>query len=342
MKPVLVTGANGFLGGHLVRALREQGHGVHALDLAFDPADRGGLPADIPRTEGTVTDADLMAKLATDAGAIIHAAAIAHLWAERPGAHDAVNHEGTAVVASAARQAGIRLVLVSSYTTLVAESTVPGSTLTEAEAHSPEALLGPYPASKRRAELAVADAVHAGLDAVTVLPSAPVGPGDRGLTPPARMILDLARGATPAIVETEIDIVEVRALAQGIVAAMEKGTSGERYLLSGEGITLAALAEMVSGRMGRRAPTFRVPFPIALAAAHVEEQLSRIIGRAPTAPLAGVRIARKRVRLDSGHARATLGFRPPPVEDAVMGALDWFMAEGMLAEPSSKTAPARS
>ncbi|MEL6480453.1 MAG: NAD(P)-dependent oxidoreductase, partial [Pseudomonadota bacterium] len=80
MKPVLVTGANGFLGGHLVRTLREQGHGVHALDLAFDPADRGGLPADVPRTEGSVTDADLMAKLATDAGAIIHAAAIAHLW----------------------------------------------------------------------------------------------------------------------------------------------------------------------------------------------------------------------------------------------------------------------
>ncbi|MEL6766381.1 MAG: NAD-dependent epimerase/dehydratase family protein [Pseudomonadota bacterium] len=342
MRPVLVTGANGFLGGHLVRALRAKGYGVHALDLGFDPAARGGLPAEVARMEGTVTDRALMTRLAGEAGAIIHAAAIAHLWAARPGAHDAVNHEGTAIVAEAARGAGIRLVHVSSYTTLVAESTVPGATLTEAEAHAPEALLGPYPASKRKAELAVEEAARDGLDAVTVLPSAPVGPGDRGLTPPARMILDLARGATPAIVETEIDIVEVRALADGIVAAMERGERGERYLLSGEGITLAALAEMVSTRMGRRAPTARVPFAIALAAAHVEEQIGSLVGRAPTAPLAGVRLARKRVRLDAGHARATLGFHSPPAEEAVMAAIDWFIAEGVVAERTGTTSSARS
>ncbi|MEM8760596.1 MAG: NAD-dependent epimerase/dehydratase family protein [Pseudomonadota bacterium] len=335
MKPVLVTGANGFLGGHLVDALRAEGRTVHALDLRFDAAASGRLPADVLRTEGTVTDAPLIARLCSEAGAVIHAAAIAQLWAERPGAHDAVNFEGTVIVAEAARKAGIRMVHVSSYTTLVAESTVPGSTLTEAEAHDPETLLGPYPTSKRRAELAVETEARNGLDAVTVLPSAPVGPGDRSMTPPARMILDLARGATPAIVETEIDIVEVRALARGVVSALEKGASGERFLLSGEGVTFAALAELVAKRMRRSAPRAKVPFAIALAAAHVEERLGGLIGRAPKAPLTGVRLARRRVRLDAGHARMRLGFRPPPAEEAVAAAIDWFIAQGLLSPPKA-------
>lgn len=342
MKPVLVTGADGFVGRHLVETLRAAGRPVLALDMHFAPTEAGGLPADVARHVGTVTDRELMVRLCAEAGAVIHAAAIAHLWAERPGAHDAVNHEGTTAVAEAALAAGIRMVLVSSYTTLVAESTVPGSVLTEAEAHPPEALLGPYPASKRRAELAVEAAAVRGLDAVTVLPSAPVGPGDHGLTPPARMILDLARGATPAIVETEIDIVEVRALAGGIVAALDRGRAGERYILSGEGVTLARLAEVVAARMGRRAPSVKVPFVVALAAAHVEERIGTLIGRAPTAPLTGVRLARRRVKLDSGHARASLGFRAPPAEQAVMAALDWFMDEGMLARPAAEAVRERA
>ncbi|MEM8622329.1 MAG: NAD-dependent epimerase/dehydratase family protein [Pseudomonadota bacterium] len=326
MKPILVTGANGFVGRHLVRSLIDAGRPVMALDLEF----RADFPAEAERQTGTVTDAALMRSLAAESAGVIHAAAIAQLWAARPGAHDAVNYEGTVAVASAAQAAGVRLLLVSSYTTLVARSTVPTAVLTEAEAHAPETLLGPYPASKRRAEIAVDGLIAEGLDAVTVLPSAPVGPGDAGPTPPGRMILDLARGATPAIIATELDLVDVRSLASGILAAFDHGESGERFLLSGEAIGLGRFAELVCTTMGRRAPKIQVPFAMAETVSRIEELIGRGIGRAPTAPLTGVLLAKKRARLDSGKARHILGFRPAPLQDAVLSALEWFAGEGML------------
>ncbi|MEM6679380.1 MAG: NAD-dependent epimerase/dehydratase family protein [Pseudomonadota bacterium] len=331
MTAILVTGANGFLGRHLVTLLLGRGYSVIALDLAFTP----GMPVAAEYVTGTVTNRALVEELVARSAGVIHAAAIAHLWAPHPGAHDAVNREGTVVMAEAALKAGVRLLLVSSYTALVTRETARGALLSEAARPAPEALLGPYPASKRAAEMAVEAAAERGLDAVTVLPSAPVGPGDRAPTPPGRMILDFARGATPALVDTRLDLVDVRALADGILRAFEQAPAGGRYLLSGEEMSLASLAGIVAEAAGVRAPRARVPFALAFATAHVEDLIARATGRAPTAPLTGVRLAARSIRLDNSAAREALGYAPPPVRGAVADAVAWFRAEGMLpAQPS--------
>ncbi|MEM6488063.1 MAG: NAD-dependent epimerase/dehydratase family protein [Pseudomonadota bacterium] len=326
MRRVLVTGANGFVGRHVVETLAARGDRVRALDLAFDP----GIPPQVERVQATVTDAEAVTAAVEGCDGVIHAAAIADLWAEQRGAHLAVNLDGTQTVLGAARDSGARVVLVSSYTTLVAENTPLNAMLTEAELHEPDALLGPYPASKRWAEIAVEDAVEDGADALSVLPSAPVGPGDRRPTPPGRLILDLARGATPALIDTVLDVVDVRALALGIVAALDEGETGKRYLLSGQPLSLAGLARRVAEMTGVPAPRRRVPIRLALAAAQVEAGLSRLTRRPPRAPITGVRLAARRPRFDPGAARVDLGWHPPAIDDALLGALVWFHGEGML------------
>lgn len=323
---ILVTGAAGFVGRHVVHALAARGDVVVALDLDHAAA----LPEGVERRRATVTDPAGVRAAVEGCDGVVHAAAIATLWAERRGAHDAINREGTDIVLKAARDAGARFVLVSSYTTLVHAATPHGAWLTEGERHPPESLLGPYPASKRAAEIAVERAAEAGADALSVLPSAPVGPGDARPTPPGRMILDLARGATPALLDTTLDLVDVRALAAGIVAALDRGARGGRYLLSGEAVGLVDLAARIARLAGRRPVARTVPLSLALAVSHVEEALGRIVRRAPTAPMTGVRMAAIAPRFDAGLARRALGYVSPPIDDALADALAWYVDQGRL------------
>ncbi|MEO0821034.1 MAG: NAD-dependent epimerase/dehydratase family protein [Pseudomonadota bacterium] len=326
MRRVLLTGADGFVGRHVAARLMAGGAAVRAVDLAF----AADADARLEQVVASVTDRAAMREAVEGVEGVIHAAAIAELWAPTEGAHDAVNVGGTESVLAAAEAAELPFVLVSSYTTLVARDTWPGALLDERAEHDPGALLGPYPAAKRMAELAVEAAAARGLRALSVLPSAPVGPGDRNLTPPGRMLRDLAVGRVPTLINTTLDLVDVRALADGIVAALERGAAGQRYLLAGEGMTLDALAERVAAETGVAPPRARVPIGIALAAARVEALIGRLTGRAPTAPLTGVRIAARRVRLDATRARNALDFRPPPADAALTEALAWFRREGLL------------
>lgn len=326
MRRVLVTGADGFLGRHLVAALLARGDAAVGLDLAFAP----GFPDAAERRRATVTDRGAMRAAAEGCDAVIHAAAIADLWAERPGAHDAINREGTEIALDAAWAAGARFVLVSSYTTLVAADCPHGAWLTEGEVHPPDRLTGPYPASKRAAEIAVERAAEAGTHALSVLPSAPVGPGDASPTPPGRLLLDLARGRVPALMDSVIDLVDVRALAGGILAALDHGRPGRRYLLSGESVGLHDLAARVAALTARRPATGRVPARLALAFARAEETVATYVRRAPSAPLTGVRLAAIAPRFDPRLARRALGWAPPGIDDALAEALLWYAAEDRL------------
>jgi dihydroflavonol-4-reductase len=324
--PTLVTGAGGFLGGHVVAALAARGEAVRALDIAFPAA----LPEGAERIDGSILDAAVLAGAMAGTGAVIHCAAIADLWAPSRWAYDRVNMRGTCEVLIAARKAGARVVHVSSYVTLIGGPDQGEVTLDETLELTPTDLLGPYPRSKREAELAALSAARMGQEVVIVQPSAPVGPGDHRLTPPSRMIRDLAAGKTPAVLDCLLNLVDVRALAEGIIAARDKGQSGERYLLTGEDLTMAELAAKVAALTGVAAPRFRVPHWLALVAAKVEAGVSTLTKRPPTAPLTGVRLAGRRVRFDNAKARDELGFSPPPVDQALVDAVSWMRETGLL------------
>ena len=171
---------------------------------------------------------------------------------------------------------------------------------------------GPDPRWRREAGRAALSAVRMGQEVVIVLPSAPVGPGDHRLTPPSRMIRDLAAGKTPAVLDCLLNLVDVRALAEGVIAARDKGRSGERYLLTGEDLTMAELAAKVAALAGVAAPRFQVPHWLALAAARVEAGVSAMTKRPPTAPLTGVRLAGRRGGFGNPTPREARGVAPPP------------------------------
>ncbi|MEM6972559.1 MAG: NAD-dependent epimerase/dehydratase family protein [Pseudomonadota bacterium] len=327
MATVLVTGADGFVGRHLVSTLTARGDAVVALDLRFGSDDSASTG--VTRLEGSVLDAALLGQAMSGVDAVIHAAAVADLHAPQ-GGHDRINRGGTEAVLAAAEAARARFLLVSSYTALVGRQTRAGETVDPRQELAPDDLLGTYPASKRRAERAVAASAARGIHALSVLPTAPVGEGDHRPTPPGRMILDLARGATPALIDTRIDLVDVAALAKGIVAALDKGQPGARYVLAGESLTLASLAEKIAALTGQKAPKARVPMAVALAAARVEAGIAAITGRQPTAPLTGVRLAARPVEFATERTESDLGWQRPMLDDALARSLGWYRAVGML------------
>jgi dihydroflavonol-4-reductase len=326
--PTLITGAGGFLGGHVAAALAARGEAVRALDIAFPAA----LPEGAERIEGSILNPDLLSRAAAGAGAVIHCAAVADLWAPRNLVYHRVNMRGTCEVLIAARKAGARVVHVSSYVTLIGGPDRGEVTLDETVELPPSAMLGPYPRSKREAELAALSAARMGQEVVIVQPSAPVGPGDHRLTPPSRMIRDLAAGKVPAVLDCLLNLVDVRALAGGVIAARDKGRSGERYLLTGEDMTMAEVAAKVAALAGVAAPRIQVPYWLALAAARVEAGVSALTKRPPAAPLTGVRLAGRRVRFDNAKAREELGFAPPPVDQALADAVAWMRGAGLLGQ----------
>ncbi|GMG81272.1 NAD-dependent epimerase/dehydratase family protein [Paralimibaculum aggregatum] len=322
---VLVTGAGGFVGRHLVGQLVARGDEVVGVDRDLG----ADWPAALRGVTASVTDAAAMRAAAEGCDAVVHAAAVTGLWAPDPRIFERVNLGGTETVLAAAATAGAtRAVLVSSYTTLIAGArSDPETEVDETLELAPEALLGAYPASKRRAELAAAGGP---LPAAIVLPSAPVGPGDRTPTPPGALLRDLANGAIPAMISCGWNLIDVRALASGVLAALDRGIAGRRYLLVGEdmdtGAFLAAF-ERVSGVPGPRA---RVPYRVALTAARVEAGMAGLTGRPPRAPLTGVRLAGPWRRFSGARAAEELDFRAPPVEDALRAALLWMRERGML------------
>lgn len=316
---VLVTGAAGFLGRHLMARLAALGHEAVGIDARAAP----GVAV------GDITDAAAMGRAARGVDAVIHAAALSGLWARDPGAFDRVNHQGTRTVLWAAAEAGAsRAVLVSSYTTLITGGRrSPARRVDERDEHPPQALLGPYPAAKRRAELA---AVAAPIPTVIVLPTMPIGPGDVGPTPPGRLLCDLARGRLPAMLAGTWDLVDVRAVADSTIAGLSRGTPGQRYLLGGEGLDTDAFMALFAQVSGVRPPRARAPYGLALGVARIEAAVARLTGRAPSAPLTGVRLGAPRLWFDSSRARTELGHEPGPTARAITDALTWFRAEGRI------------
>ena len=327
---VLLTGATGFVGSAVARALLAGGFAVRAL--VRPGSDRRNLAAlAVAPVPGDLTDPASLRAAVGDCRYVFHVAADYRIWVPDPQAMRRVNVAGTEALMRAALAAGVeRVVYCSSVAAL--GLTADGSPADETTPVNPAAIVGSYKQSKYEAEQVVLRLVQeARLPAVIVNPAAPIGPHDIRPTPTGRMIADAAAGRMPAYIDTGLCVVHVDDVAAGHVLALQRGQIGERYILGGENLLLRELLGLVAAASGRAAPRLRLPrallWPLALGC----EAAARLGGVAPLVTRDHLRMARKKMFFSSARAMRELGFAPRPAGEAVRDAVAWFAAQQQAA-----------
>jgi dihydroflavonol-4-reductase len=327
--PVLVTGANGFVGSAVARALLKQGRKVRALvRRSSDRSNLRGLEVEL--REGALEDAASLKAAIDGAGALYHVAADYRLWVPRPEAMYRANVEGTRLIMEAAMAARVRRVV---YTSSVAVLGLrgDGAPSDETTPSTLDDMIGPYKRSKFMAEEIVRDMVSRGLPAVIVNPSTPIGPGDVKPTPTGRMIREAASGRMPAFVDTGLNLVHVDDVAAGHLLAEERGAIGERYILGGENLSLREILIRIARLAGRRPPSVALPIPALMPVAVAAEGMALLTGREPFVTRDGLRLARKKMFFASDKAKRDLGYAPRAVDLALADAVAWFQRLGIAA-----------
>jgi dihydroflavonol-4-reductase len=324
----LVTGATGFVGAAIARALAAAGWQVRVL--VRGGSDRSNLQQlAVEVVEGDLADLGSIERALDGCAGVFHAAADYRLGARDPKQLYRTNVEGTRNILNAARTARVaRIVYTSSVATIgIASDGAPG------EERTPVALsnmIGHYKRSKYLAEEVVRDAARAGVPVVIVNPSTPVGPGDIKPTPTGQLVLDAACGRMPAYVDTGLNIVHVDDVAAGHLLAYERGAPGERYILGGEDMTLQEILAQIARLVGRQPPRIRLPYAAVLPIAYLAEAFAKVSGRSGRVTLEGVRMSRKRMFFSSSKAVNELGYRWRPPLEAFEDALQWFRGRGLL------------
>lgn len=324
----LVTGATGFVGAAVVRALLAQGWQVRALARAgSDRTNLHGLPIEV--AAGDLTAAASLAPALADCQALFHVAADYRLGARDPQQLYRTNVEGTRAILAAAVRAGTQRIV---YTSSVATVGIPrdGSSGHEDTPVALDQMIGHYKRSKFLAEQVAREAAANGAPVVIVSPSTPVGPGDVKPTPTGRLILDAAAGRMPAYVDTGLNIVHVDDVAQGHLLAHARGRIGERYILGGENMTLREILTAVCALVGRSPPRVRLPYGAVLPIAVLAEGFARLTGRTGRITLEGVRMSRKHMFFASTKAVEELGYQWRAPLAAFADAIEWFRLHGRL------------
>jgi dihydroflavonol-4-reductase len=327
-KPVLVTGASGFVGAAVTRALLAQGRQVRVLlRPSSDRRNVAGL--EVEERIGSLEDAASLAAAIAGCGALYHVAADYRLWVRDERAMLQVNVEGTRLLMLAALDSGVeRVVYTSSVATLGLASD--GGLADETTPSRFSDMIGPYKRSKFLAEEVVRGLVaERALPAVIVNPSTPVGPGDVKPTPTGRLIVEAASGRMPAFVDTGLNIVHVDDVAAGHLLAEEKGVIGERYILGGENLALAEILRRIALLTQRKPPTLSIPIPLIWPIAIGAEAWASLSGKEPFVTRDGLRMARKKMFFSTAKAERALGYRARPAQDALRDAIAWFKTAGM-------------
>lgn len=305
----LVTGGAGFIGRHLVDSLRARGRAVRVLDRS----DPGDLPAEVELVRGSITDADTVARAVAGAERVFHVAGNPELWARSPDSFDDTNRAGAECVFEEAAKAGVaRLVLTSTHAIQV-RGPMPG----------------PYTRAKQAAERAALARAARGEPVVVVRPTMPVGPGDRNLTPPTRMLLDFLNGRHPAYLEFETNLIDVREVAEGHVLAAERGKPGVAYVLGRHNLMMSALLGELRRLTGLPMARLRVPYPLALLSALVSEAIAGLTGAPPAGSVEAVRLASALLPVADDPA-AALALPAWPLETALRDSIRWLDRAGHL------------
>src|ERR1700737_940839 len=322
-----VTGATGFVGSHVARVLAAQGADLRLLvRTSSDLRNIQELRAE--QVTGDLRDPAGLKKAVSGCDVVFHVAADYRLWVRDPDEMYRSNVEGTRAVLEAAKANGVRRVV---YTSSVATMgfTSNGHLANEDSPVSLANMIGPYKRSKFMAEEIARQASQSGMDVVVVNPTTPVGERDVKPTPTGRIVVDFLKKRIPAYVDTGLNLVDVAECARGHIAALEKGKSGERYILGGENLTLKQILDKLAVITGLPSPRIRVPYVLALATGVVDQVVTgHIRGREPRATIDAVRMGRKKMFVSSSKAERDLGWKTVPVDDALRRAVEWFQANG--------------
>lgn len=324
---VFITGATGFVGGHVARAYASQGATLRLLTRQTSRLDTlSGMDADT--VTGDLREPEKLRSALTGCDALVHVAADYRLWVRDPKQMYAANVDGTRELLKIARELGIpRAVYTSSVATMGFKSD--GSIVNEDTPVSLSDMIGHYKRSKFLGEQEAIRAAHAGQHVMILNPTTPIGPGDAKPTPTGRIIVDFLNKRFPAYVDTGLNLVDVAEVARMHVVALDRGTPGERYILGGENLTLKQILDRMSSITGLPSPAMKVPHAVAMAFAYLDENFTgRLRGKEPRATVEAVRMGRKTMFASSAKAERNLGFKNLPVYHAMRAAIDWFIAHG--------------
>ena len=320
-----VTGATGFVGSHVARALAEQGA---ELRLLARPSSRkeniADLRADV--ATGDLCEPESLRKAMQGCDVVFHVAADYRIWVRDPDQMYRANVEGTRAVIQAAQACGVRRVIYCSSVATMG-FTQSGQIVDEDTPVSLSDMVGHYKRSKFMAEQIALEAGRNGANVVVVNPTTPIGERDIKPTPTGRIIVDFLNRKFPAYVDTGLNLADVKEVARGHLLAMEKARPGERYILGGENLTLKQILDRLAALTGLPSPNLKVPHAVAMGFAAFDQFFTGIVrGKEPRATIDAVKMGRKKMFASSAKAERELGYRIVPVEDALRRAVAWFCA----------------
>ena len=324
---IFLTGATGFVGHHVAKALAAEGADLRLLTRkSSNLANLEGINGET--VVGDLSDPASLKSSLAGVDAVVHVAADYRLWILDPAAMYRANVDGTRELLRLAREAGVkRFVYTSSVATM--HFRTDGIVINEDTPVSIKDMVGHYKRSKFLAEQQAIKAAQSGQQVIILNPTSPIGSNDRKPTPTGQIFLDFLNGKFPAYMDTGLNLVDVSEIARAHVLALTKGTPGRRYILGGENLTLKQILDKMSAITGIPSPTVKIPFAIAATYAFFEEWITgRMRGKEPRATLEEVRMGRKKMYASSARAQTELGFRILPVYPAMRAAIDWFRANG--------------
>ncbi len=328
---VVITGASGFIGSAVTRAVLATGaHVVAVTEAGGNDRNLAGL--DVERVSADIRDRDAIRSVCAGARYVFHLAAIYRLWARDPRIFDEVNVGGTLNVIDAVRAAGCeRMVYTSTVGVLGLHGTKAGLPADESAHADIGHLFGYYKRTKFAAEHEVLRAAGEGLDVSLALPTFPLGPGDTAPTPTGKMVLDFLNGRMPGFVDTGMNVCHVDDLAQGHIAALEHGRKGRSYILGGENMSMREILRALADCSGLPMPRLRVPRGVVIPAGVVSDLVEgRLLRREPHVPLEGARMAATRMIFNDDRARAEIGHKSRPARLAIEDSARWFADNGFV------------
>jgi dihydroflavonol-4-reductase len=331
-----ITGATGFVGSHVARALAAQGADLRLLVRSTSRLDNiADLRAET--ATGDLRNTESLKKAMSGCEFVFHVAADYRLWVRDPEQMYRSNVEGTRAIIHAAQVSGVRRVI---YTSSVATMgfTREGHIAGENSPVSIKEMVGHYKRSKFMAEQIALEAGNNGANVVVVNPTTPIGEYDIKPTPTGRIVVDFLKRKFPAYVDTGLNLADVKEVARGHLLAMEKARPGQRYILGGENLTLKQILDKLAALTGLPAPTKKVPHAVAMGFAVFDQFFTgMVLGKEPRATIDAVKMGRKKMFASSAKAERELGYKVLPVEDALRRAIDWFQAHG-YAETAAQVA----